>query len=104
VAAAGRLDPYHLHLQLLSNNPRLRGLFGLRRAKPDGALPSPGGSRHGSLCVLLLNEMPTVEVYFVPSTQTFIGLPAIAPAVANAFIAATGRRMRRLPIRAVDLS
>jgi len=50
-----------------------------------------------------LPEMPAVEVYIVPSSdaQGGIGEPAvgpIAPAVCNAIFAATGKRIRRLPI------
>ncbi|HVH08985.1 MAG TPA: xanthine dehydrogenase family protein molybdopterin-binding subunit [Gemmatimonadales bacterium] len=53
--------------------------------------------------MLRLAEMPRVEVHVVPSTdkQGGIGEPAvgpIAPAVCNAIFAATGRRVRRLPI------
>jgi isoquinoline 1-oxidoreductase beta subunit len=58
--------------------------------------------------LLRLPEMPAVEVYFVPSTENPSGLgeaalPPLAPAVANAIFAATGKRVRRLPIHASDL-
>jgi CO/xanthine dehydrogenase Mo-binding subunit len=59
--------------------------------------------------VLRIDEMPVVEVHIVPSTEkpTGIGepaLPPIAPAVANALFAATGKRLRRLPITRQDLA
>ena len=51
---------------------------------------------------------PVIEVHIVPSTESpggcgEPGVPAAAPALANAIFAATGKRIRRLPIRAVDL-
>jgi isoquinoline 1-oxidoreductase beta subunit len=57
---------------------------------------------------LRFDEMPAIEVYIVPSTQSPTGVgemgnPPLAPAVANAIFAATGKRVRRLPIHAEDL-
>jgi isoquinoline 1-oxidoreductase beta subunit len=54
--------------------------------------------------VLRLNEMPVVEVHIVPSTDKMGGVgepatPPVAPAVANAVFAATGKRLRSLPLR-----
>lgn len=54
--------------------------------------------------VLRISEMPRVQVHIVPSADppTGVGEPAtpvIAPAVANALYAATGRRLRSLPLR-----
>lgn len=51
---------------------------------------------------LRMSEMPVVEIHIVPSTAAPGGMgevttPAIAPAVANAIFAATGKRVRRLP-------
>jgi len=53
--------------------------------------------------MLRLSEMPVVEVHVVPSSdkQGGIGEPSvgpIAPAVCNAIFAATGKRVRKLPI------
>jgi len=53
---------------------------------------------------LRINEMPRVEVYIVPSEEKPTGVgepgvPPIAPAVANALAAATGKRLRNLPLR-----
>ncbi len=53
---------------------------------------------------LRIDEMPVVEVHIVPSTNPPGGIgeastPAIAPAVTNAIFKATGKRVRKLPIR-----
>ena len=52
---------------------------------------------------LRINEMPQIEVYIVPSTEKPTGVgepgtPVIAPALANALAAATGKRLRSLPL------
>jgi len=54
--------------------------------------------------ILRIDQMPQVEVHIVPSgaPPTGVGEPAtpvIAPAVANAVYAATGQRLRSLPLR-----
>jgi isoquinoline 1-oxidoreductase subunit beta len=53
--------------------------------------------------VLRMNEMPQVEVHIVPSADKpggigEPGLPPATPAVTNAIFAATGKRIRSLPI------
>jgi isoquinoline 1-oxidoreductase subunit beta len=58
--------------------------------------------------MLRMNEMPAVDVHIVPSNDKMggvgePGVPPIAPAVCNAIFAATGKRIRRLPIRAEEL-
>jgi len=53
--------------------------------------------------VMRMADMPKVEVYIVQSTEKMggvgePGLPPVAPAVTNAIFAATGKRIRSLPI------
>jgi isoquinoline 1-oxidoreductase beta subunit len=59
--------------------------------------------------MLRMNEMPEVEVHIARSNEAPGGIgepgtPPIAPAVCNAIFAATGKPIRRLPIRAEDLT
>lgn len=52
-----------------------------------------------------ISDMPRIEVHIVPSAANPTGIgepgvPPLAPAVANALAAATGKRVRKLPITA----
>jgi isoquinoline 1-oxidoreductase beta subunit len=58
--------------------------------------------------ILRMDEMPVIEVYILENDRHSsgigeMGVPPIAPAVANAVFAATGKRIRRIPILAADL-
>jgi len=58
--------------------------------------------------IVRMKHMPQVEVYIMPSQEAMGGIgepgvPPVAPAVANAIFVVTGKRIRRLPIRAEDL-
>ena len=59
--------------------------------------------------VLRIHEMPQIDVYIVPSRERPSGAgeatnPQIIPAVTNAIFAATGKRIRKLPIRTANLA
>jgi isoquinoline 1-oxidoreductase beta subunit len=57
--------------------------------------------------LLRMNESPSIEVFIIPNEDSNAtpggigepGTPPIAPAVANAVFAATGQRLRKLPLR-----
>ena len=66
----------------------------------DGAVEQ---GNFDSYQVLRMSDAPDVEVHIVPSSgdpggMGEPGVPPLAPAVANAVFAATGKRIRRLPI------
>jgi len=59
--------------------------------------------------MLRMNEMPKIEVYVVDSKETPTGMgepavPPVAPAICNAIFAATGKRIRHMPIKPEDLT
>jgi isoquinoline 1-oxidoreductase beta subunit len=59
----------------------------------------------GDYAPIRINEMPKVEVHIVQSAENPTGIgepgvPPVAPAVANAIAAATGRWLTRLPFQA----
>ncbi|MCL7454784.1 MAG: xanthine dehydrogenase family protein molybdopterin-binding subunit [Anaerolineae bacterium] len=86
-------------------------VFGLTAALKAGITIKAGRTEQSNFHdypLLRMDEMPVVEVHIVPSDEDpsgigEMGVPPIAPAVANAIFAATGKRLRRLPIRAEDL-
>lgn len=58
--------------------------------------------------MLRMHETPEISVHIVPSTEKMggagePGVPPIAPAIVNAIFAATGKRIRSLPLQAGDL-
>ena len=60
-------------------------------------------SNFNNYLMLRMGDMPRVEVHIVPSTDAQGGVgepgtPPIGPAVCNAIFAATGKRVRKLPI------
>lgn len=84
-------------------------VFGLSAAL-EGEITLKGGrveqGNFGDYPVLRIGECPAIEVEIVESGWEHLGgvgepgTPPIAPAVANAVFAATGKPVRRLPIRA----
>ena len=51
------------------------------------------------------NQVPLIEVHLIPSQEKpgglgEVGVPLVAPALANAIAAATGKRIRELPVKA----
>ena len=86
--------------------------FGLAQALMSEITVSGGKveqSNFNDYEVLRMSDAPPIiEVHLVPSAEPpggcgEPGVPAAAPALANAIFAATGKRVRRLPIRAADL-
>ncbi|MGA8268542.1 MAG: xanthine dehydrogenase family protein molybdopterin-binding subunit, partial [Candidatus Acidiferrales bacterium] len=87
-------------------------IFGLTAALKTEITLKDGRVEQGNFNdypMLRMHESPEIEVYIVPSTEhpTGVGEPGVppaAPALANAIFAATGKRIRRLPIRSSYLA
>ena len=81
--------------------------FGLAAALKGGITIDRGRVQQSNFHqydVLRIDEMPVVEVHIVRTDNASGGIgeastPGIAPAVCNAIFAATGKRIRELPIR-----
>lgn len=86
-------------------------VFGLTAALKASITIADGRSQESNFHdypLLRMSDMPEVEVVIVPSTEAptgigEMGVPPIAPAVANAVAAASGIRVRHIPITAEDL-
>jgi CO/xanthine dehydrogenase Mo-binding subunit len=82
-------------------------LWGLSMALHEGSEFVDGQPKDTNLdtyTLLRMGDVPEVEIEFLPSTATPVGLgePAttvVAPAIGNAIFAACGARIRHLPIR-----
>jgi isoquinoline 1-oxidoreductase beta subunit len=58
--------------------------------------------------ILRMNEAPEIEVHIVQNSESpggigEVGTSAITPAVANAIYAATGQRLRKMPVDTAEL-
>jgi isoquinoline 1-oxidoreductase beta subunit len=82
-------------------------LFGLSATLHEQVHFHGGGVKTRSFAdypLLTIRETPDIEVHIRPSSEPpggvgEPGVPPIAPAVANALGALTGRRYRRLPLK-----
>jgi isoquinoline 1-oxidoreductase beta subunit len=87
-------------------------VYGLTAALKGAITIDKGRVQQGNFNVydmLRIDEMPQIDVHVVPSTEAPGGggeasTPPVAPAIANAIYAATGKRLRKLPIRNQDLA
>jgi isoquinoline 1-oxidoreductase beta subunit len=87
-------------------------IYGLSAASYDAITISGGRveqSNFNDYQMPRMNDAPKTEVHVVMSKEepTGIGepgLPVVAPAMCNAIFAATGKRLRRLPIQPQDLA
>jgi isoquinoline 1-oxidoreductase subunit beta len=101
------VNPDTVHAQLESGI-----IFGLTAALKTEITLKDGRveqSNFNDYPMLRMFESPVIESYIVPSTEKPTGVgepgvPPVAPALTNAIFAVTGKRIRRLPIRATDFA
>jgi isoquinoline 1-oxidoreductase beta subunit len=86
-------------------------MFGVTAAL-NGEITLKGGrveqANFDTYQILRMNEAPSVDVHIVGNTEPpggmgEAGTSAIVPAVANAIFAATGRRLRKMPVDTAEL-
>jgi isoquinoline 1-oxidoreductase beta subunit len=103
VADVGQVvNPDGVHAQLMGGTvDGLSTALGLEITVESGRVQQ---ANFDSYPLLRMPEVPRVETHILPSALTpsgagEMGIPGVAPALANAVYAATGRRIRRLPMR-----
>jgi isoquinoline 1-oxidoreductase beta subunit len=108
VADLGRMvNPDTVQAQIMSSV-----IFGMSAALYGEITLDKGRVQQGNFDkykVVRMNEAPTIDVTLLPSTEKpgGIGEPAtalIGPALANAVFAATGKRVRRLPLSQANIA
>ena len=72
-------------------------------ARADREARRAPSSNFDTYRILRINEAPAIEVHIVQSSEApggmgEAGTSAIVPAVANAIFAATGKRLRKMPV------
>jgi isoquinoline 1-oxidoreductase subunit beta len=86
-------------------------LWGLSMALYEGTAFENGQVKDTNLfsyTPLVIGDVPELDISFVESSEVPVGLgepatTAVAPAIANAIFAATGARLRHLPMKAADV-
>jgi isoquinoline 1-oxidoreductase beta subunit len=103
VADIGQVvNPPGAHAQLMGGTvDGISTALGLEITVEDGRVQQ---SNFDGYPILRMPDAPPVETHILPSALTpcgagEMGIPGVAPAMANAVYAATGRRIRRLPMR-----
>lgn len=104
---------YMVNPQTITEQAEGSVIFGLTAALYGKITIKDGAAVQGNFDtyrMVRLAEAPKIDVHLVPSGGDIWGgagepaVPPVAPAVANAIFAATGKRIRTLPIMDTDLS